>query len=174
MLAAEQALQQKIPEENLAAYLFQIKALKDKLQSRFLAFPQVEEELEKIAETNEEQAKKLSERDESYIILPLDTQETLSKFDLLIKEIQDVIDAPAERSFHQEKQKQLLQLEITAEEEKRKHTRELEKEREAWMIQLDELKVKEEKAVSAEKTRIYGSNRKETISTRIGDSKRKS
>ena len=67
-LAADQALQQKIPEENLAAYLFQIKALKDKLQSRFLAFRQVEEELEKIAETNEEQAKKLSDRDE-YLIL---------------------------------------------------------------------------------------------------------
>ena len=83
------------------------------------------------------------DRDESDIILPLDTQETLSKFDLLLKEIQNLIDAPAQRSFQQEKEKQLLQLEITAEVEKRKHTRELEKEREAWMIQLDELKVKE-------------------------------
>ena len=99
--------------------------------------------------------------------MPLDTQETLSKFDLLIKEIQDVIDAPAERSFQQEKQKQLLQLEITAEEEKRKHTRELEKEREAWMIQLDELKVKEEKAVAAQKQEYMAQIEKQRLAQEL-------
>ena len=71
---AKQFLLQKIPETNLPPYLYECKSFKETLEKRLQAFQQVEEQLEMIAETNAEEAQKISDRDETYITSPLDAQ----------------------------------------------------------------------------------------------------
>ena len=90
---ARQFLQQKL-QADLPAHLFQCKSHEETVQNRLQAFQQVEDQLNEIIKTNADEEKKLSERDETYITVSLDAQETLSKLNLLQKEIENMIEAP--------------------------------------------------------------------------------
>ena len=96
--------------------------VKNALTTRLKSFQVVELQLQEIAETNEDEAKKVMERDDSYIILPLDAEEAI----LNLIEI-------GER-FHP----QPLPEKFNLEELKLRHEQELEKEREGWKPQLTE------------------------------------
>ena len=106
------------------------------MQARWDAFLQIEKDIDAVAVSNPEEEKRLSERDEAYLTLPLDPEVAINNLNLIHSQIIILQEKPQRKEF--EKQRLMLELQR-------------EKDSEACNLQLGQLEIKEQQSFQARK-----------------------
>ena len=113
-------------EKESEEYLINLRKLGNTLSSRLGIFNTTEEKLQDIVKTNKEEEEKLAERDEAYIMLPLEAEDLLIQF----RENDRQIGECNEKKTQQLSEEKDLEYRKSLEPERIKFERELDKERE--------------------------------------------
>ena len=129
-------LRLELPLENFEKYLNKLKKIKATLNQRLSSFMEIENELTKIAEDDDDEATRLESRAQEYFSLPLDAKDLLAQLSQIEIEVEKLRELPQKQKADEEKLK--LELELT-------------KEREAWQLQYEELQFKEKQKLDARK-----------------------
>ena len=117
-------LKKELAQADFQRYLNELMKLKVTLTQRLASFMEIEEELIKISDHDDEEADRLTQRNDDYFKVPLDARDLLAQLSYNQNEIEILRDMPLRRE---------------REEEKEKHEFELTKEREGWKLQFEEL-----------------------------------
>ena len=108
-------------------YFQDLNKLCDKLHKRIQTYEELEKQLEELANTDAEESRLLDERGDEYVTVLLDAKE----YEGSMMQIRDLIS----QSRDEMKKDELESLKV-------KHDLELEKEREAWKLQMNEMQLK--------------------------------
>lgn len=108
-------------------YFQDLNKLCDKLHKRIQTYEELEKQLEELANTDAEESRLLDERGDEYVTVLLDAKE----YEGSMMQIRDLIS----QSRDEMKKDELESLKF-------KHDLELEKEREAWKLQMNEMQLK--------------------------------
>ena len=131
---AKNFLKQPIEKEN-EAYLSNYKKLNTTLAKRIDAFQEIEARLQDIAKVDKAEDQNLLQRDESYILLPVDAEETLA----LLHDLEEALQKAKEFVVQPQQNEEELNFQKQLEEQRFKAEEEMKKERAAWGIQLEEM-----------------------------------
>ena len=137
----EQALQQtkdflnQVIKYDDLDYLETLRNFASTLTKRLGAFQEVEEKLQELSKGNEEETKKLIDRDEAFVLQPTEVEESLE----FLRTRENRVLQQKEESKVQAKEVLELEHKKQLDERSLEHDKILEQEREAWKIQLEEM-----------------------------------
>ena len=127
-------------EKESEEYLLNLRRIWNTLSTRLGVFKATEENLQELSKGNKEEEEILSTRDEAYITIPLEGEEILNQ----LREYEREIIESKEKQEKKTRDEREFEYRKSLEPDNTKHEQELNKEREAWKLQLEEMQHKEE------------------------------